>query len=177
MSRRHHYRRRAAQPSELDMTTFLNLMVVLVPFLLITAVFSRITIVELTLPSATGGAAETEPTFRVEVIVRDAGLEISNTKTVIAAIPKVDGEYDLATLSEMVMALKQEHPDSNDASVLLEPEIEYDHLIQVMDVVRSVILPATVDEREEAEEATEEEGEPQPIQVALFTNISIGDAP
>ena len=36
------------------MTTFLNLMVVLVPFLLITAVFSRITIVELSLPTAAG---------------------------------------------------------------------------------------------------------------------------
>jgi hypothetical protein len=34
------------------MTTFLNLMVVLIPFLLISAVFSRITIVELSLPSA-----------------------------------------------------------------------------------------------------------------------------
>ena len=45
MARQHHYRRRSAQPTELDMTTFLNLMVVLVPFLLITAVFSRITIV------------------------------------------------------------------------------------------------------------------------------------
>ena len=33
------------------MTTFLNLMVVLVPFLLITAVFSRITILELNLNS------------------------------------------------------------------------------------------------------------------------------
>ena len=37
MSRRHHYRRRSKDPAELDMTTFLNLMVVLVPFLLIAA--------------------------------------------------------------------------------------------------------------------------------------------
>ena len=56
MARRHHYRRRTGDPPELDMTTFLNLMVVLVPFLLITAVFSRITIVELSLPSAAEGA-------------------------------------------------------------------------------------------------------------------------
>ena len=59
--RRHHYRRspHAARPPELDMTTFLNLMVVLVPFLLITAVFSRITIVELDMPcrARAGGAA------------------------------------------------------------------------------------------------------------------------
>jgi len=55
MARAHHYRRRQKEEApELDMTTFLNLMVVLVPFLLITAVFSRITIVELDLPSATG---------------------------------------------------------------------------------------------------------------------------
>ena len=35
MARQHHYRRRSAQPSELEMTTFINLMVVLVQFLLI----------------------------------------------------------------------------------------------------------------------------------------------
>jgi biopolymer transport protein ExbD len=170
MARQHHYRRRTRQQaSDLDMTTFLNLMVVLVPFLLITAVFSRITIVELNLPSATGGAAATDPTFRIEVIVRELGLEISNGTSVIAAIPKVDDEYDLGTLSEMVMALKQENPDSNDASVLLEPDIEYDHLIQVMDVVRSAALPA---------EEEPETGEPvQLTRIALFTDISIGDAP
>jgi biopolymer transport protein ExbD len=56
MARKHHYRRRHKEPAELDMTTFLNLMVVLVPFLLITAVFSRITIVELSLPSSSSAA-------------------------------------------------------------------------------------------------------------------------
>ena len=163
MARRHHYRRPPSHPSELDMTTFLNLMVVLVPFLLITAVFSRITIVELSLPSASGGSAAVEPSFRIEVIVRETGLEISNGRTVIAAIPKVEDKYDLATLGDLVMSLKRDHPDADAASVLLEPHIEYDHLIQVMDVVRSAELPGKGDE----------EG----IRVALFTDISIGDAP
>jgi biopolymer transport protein ExbD len=85
------------------MTTFLNLMVVLVPFLLITAVFSRITIVELSLPSSTSGAPPSPPSFRVEVIVREQGLEITNGESVIAAIPNVDDEYDMATLSEYLM--------------------------------------------------------------------------
>ena len=57
--KRHHYKRRVGATYEIDVTTFLNLMVVLVPFLLITAVFSRLTIVELNLPSAAGGAATT----------------------------------------------------------------------------------------------------------------------
>ena len=46
MARRHHYKRRDRNEShEIDVTTFLNLMVVLVPFLLITAVFSRLRLV------------------------------------------------------------------------------------------------------------------------------------
>ena len=155
------------------MTTFLNLMVVLVPFLLITAVFSRITIVELTLPTAAGSAAQVEPGFRVEVIVRETGIELSNAKDIIASVPKVDGEYDLATVSEMMMALKQDHPDSTDASVLLEPDIEYDHLIRVMDVVRSAVLPA----EEVGADAIALAGTGQTVRVALFTDISIGDAP
>ena len=161
--RRHHYRRRVQETTELDMTTFLNLMVVLVPFLLITAVFSRITVVELSLPTTAGGPAAAEPTLRVEVIVRDAGLVLAESDTILARIPKVDDAYDLGTLSEAVVELKRQYPDHDAASVLLEPAIEYDHLIQVMDVVRSAELPL--------------DGESEPQRVALFTDISIGDAP
>ena len=176
MKRHHHYRRRAAQPTELDMTTFMNLMVVLVPFLLITAVFSRITIVELTLPSASGSASADEPRFRLEVIVRESGLELTNGKSTIAAIPKVEDEYDLATLTQMVTSLKRDHPDQSDASVLLEPEIEYDHLIQVMDAVRSTPLAMLDPQAAERAAAVTPEAAPIP-RAALFTNISIGDAP
>ena len=145
------------------MTTFLNLMVVLIPFLLITAVFSRITIVELSLPNSAGGAAPIEPTFRMEVVVREDGLELTDGKAVIATMPKVGDEYDLETLSKHALVLKRQHPDFDAASVLLEPQIEYDHLIQVMDAVRSTALPG------------ETEGEM--TRVTLFTDISIGDAP
>jgi biopolymer transport protein ExbD len=164
MARRHHYRRRAKQPTELDVTTFLNLMVVLVPFLLITAVFSRITIVELTLPSEAGGSTQEAPSFRVEVIVRDQGLEISNGSAVIAAIPNVEDGYDLPTLSDHMVELKRSYSEINSASVLLEPAIPYDFLIQVMDVVRSVEMPGMG-----------EQG--APARVALFPDISIGEAP
>jgi biopolymer transport protein ExbD len=163
MARRHHYSRRTKQPLELDVTTFLNLMVVLVPFLLITAVFSRIAIVELSLPSAAGGPVQDPPAFRVEVIVRGEALEISNGTSVIAAIPNVDGDYDLPTLSEHMVALKRQYSDVESASVLLEPHIPYDYLVQVMDVVRSVEVSPI--------------GDGETARAALFTQIAIGEAP
>ena len=184
MPRAHHYRRREQQTSELDMTTFMNLMVVLVPFLLITAVFSRITIVELTLPSASCGSSEEPPAFRVEVIVREDGLEISNGTAIIAAIPKVDEEYDFETLSQYMMSLQRDYSDLESASVLLEKDIPYDYLIQTMDVVRSAEVPAESAQMSEvaeiegvlvAENSDEERADF--IRVALFPNISIGEAP
>jgi biopolymer transport protein ExbD len=162
VARRHHYRRQDNKPHDIEITTFLNLMVVLVPFLLITAVFSRITIVELNLPSESGGAASNGPTFRVEVIVRENQVQISNGSAVIAAIPNVEGEYDLAALSDHMVALKREYTDIESASVLLEPQVPYDYLIRVMDVVRSVPVPDDLGEVQYA---------------ALFPDISVGEAP
>ena len=161
--KRHHYKRRVSTTYEIDVTTFLNLMVVLVPFLLITAVFSRLTIVELNLPSAAGGPTNNQDNFRVEVIVREAGMEISNGSAIIASIPKKDEEYDLESLSELIVELKREYPNQEEASVLMEPRIPYDYLIQVMDVVRSIEVPTDVENEFEL--------------YALFSDISVGDAP
>ena len=161
--KRHHYKRRVGATYEIDVTTFLNLMVVLVPFLLITAVFSRLTIVELDLPSASSTQSNDADTFRVEVIVREAGVEISNGTATIASIPKKDEEYDLESLSDLMVELKREYPDHDSASVLMESFIPYDYLIQVMDIVRSVEVPTDV------------EGEVELY--ALFSDISVGDAP
>ena len=168
MARRHHYKRRTKGGAhEIDVTTFLNLMVVLVPFLLITAVFSRLTIVELNLPSTSGGPSSNTDTFRVEVVVRETGIEITNGSATIASIPKKDDEYDFQTLSDFMIELKREYPDHESASVLMEAQIPYDYLIQVMDIVRSVEVPVE----------NPVEGEPEYQLYALFTEISVGDAP
>ncbi len=165
MARRHHYRRRVNETYEIDVTTFLNLMVVLVPFLLITAVFSRLTIVELNLPSTADGQNTAQEGFNLEVIVREDLIELTNGKVVIASIPnQEDGEFDLETLSDYIVELKQEYPEQEAASVLMEAQIPYDYLIQVMDIVRSIEVPSEVDE--ESFEL-----------VALFSEISVGDAP
>ena len=94
----------------------------------------------------------------------------------IAAIPRLEDGYDLARLSEYVLSLKRDHPESENASVLLEPDIQYDHLIQVMDAVRSTSLAMVDPDAAEKVMAESPEGTSMP-RVALFPNISIGDAP
>jgi biopolymer transport protein ExbD len=90
-------------------------------------------------------------------------MEISNGSATIASIPKKDEEYDLESLSELVVELKREYPEHEEASVLMESHIPYDYLIQVMDVVRSVEVPTGIEDQVEL--------------YALFSEISVGDAP
>jgi hypothetical protein len=103
------------------------------------------------------------------VIVRESGFELTNGESLIAALPKVNGEYDWATLTQLAQQLKSEHPDVDDASVLLERTVKYDYLIQVMDAIRSVELP--VDGESAADSAV------APKRTELFTNIAVGEAP
>ncbi len=163
MSRRSQFMKRRAETPPLDVTTFLNLMVVLIPFLLISAVFSRVTILELSVPTTSAQAAKQTPNFAIEVIVREKGLEIANGQSVEAAIPKKDGEYDMQMLFEVMTRLKAMYPAKEDATVLMEPDIEYDYLIRIMDAVRGAEV--------------REEGSEEVQKIVLFPNISIGDAP
>lgn len=163
MVKKHRYRKKDEQ-HELDVTTFLNLMVVLIPFLLATAVFSKITIQELNLPTqASGGATPDKPLVTIEVMVRKKGLEIGDGKSITTTIPMKDGKYDLARLSEELHDLKARHQEKEDVTVLLEPDIEYTDMISVMDAVkvRQYVPPGMTDEQ----------------MVVLFPAISIGDTP
>jgi biopolymer transport protein ExbD len=146
----------------MDITTFLNLMVVLVPFLLITAVFSRITIMELDIPSGAAGPVD-KPKITVEVIIREDRLELGNGRGVIARMPNVNGEYDLTKLSGYLQKIKGNYPDKTDATILIEPDIEYDYMVKIMDAVRSAEIT--------------QGGTDQMQKVALFPDMSLGEAP
>jgi biopolymer transport protein ExbD len=162
-------RRRSNTPEagELELTTFLNVLVVLISFLLVTAVFSRLSIQELKLPAAAaGGAAPAKPLITIEVIVRKNKLEIGDGRRVVASMPKSGDQYDLARLSQYLQNLKGQHSDKTDATLLVEPDISYDDMVRVMDVVKIARV-----------KHTGQDGKDQMQLVALFPDVSIGDAP
>ncbi len=157
-------RRRGEADGELQITAFMNLMVILVPFLLITAVFSRLTILELNLPaSSTEVVDPLEQKFQLEIIVRKDKIEVADrNQGLLGVYPNLPGgEYDYAALSAKLRELKTRYPKKTDASILLEQDVAYDTLVQVMDYVR---LSQSLD------------GE-LVVRKDLFPDISIGDAP
>ena len=151
------------EPAELNITSFMNLMVILVPFLLITAVFSRMAILELNLPTSDSGEALEEPEFALEVIVRDTEIQVGDRNAgVFTIIPRdKDGDDEYKVLTEKLKDVKANFPDQLGVTLLLEPQVDYEVVVKVMDAVRSYRI--------------EEPGEFS--RAELFPEISIGDAP
>ena len=156
-------RRRNADTADLNITAFMNLMVILVPFLLITAVFSRLAILELNLPgSSTEPVDPEDQTFQLEITVRKDQIEVGDrNQGALGVYPNSDDGYDFAALSEKLSDIKKSYPEKTDAAILLEADISYDTLVQVMDRVR---VEVTVEDEDI-------------LRSELFPEISIGDAP
>ncbi len=172
------FRKGPQQPPDLDVTTFLNLMVVLIPFLLATAVFSQVTIQELNLPqAAAGGETPDKPLVTIEVMVRENSLQIGNGKAITVTLPKQDDKYDLAQLSLQLRELKKRYPEKEDINVLMEPDIEYKDVIAVMDAVKVWRAPKPTED--ELAQAGADPAAPAAVaeDFILFPEVSIGDAP
>ncbi len=164
MSVRKRVRRAHRKTPELDVTAFLNLMVVLVPFLLLSAAFSQFSILELNLPpdSKSQASKDQKKVRNFEVIVRQDRLVVSDSiGGVLKVIKKINGKHDFPALSRILVKLKTRFPEKKNISILLESKIEYELLVKAMDTVREVKVV------EVTSVVTKE----------LFPLIAIGDAP
>ena len=155
----------------MNITAFMNLMVVLVPFLLMTAVFSQVSILNINLPTGVSEeiASEEEPPKALEVIIRASKFDVLERNSgLLKSIPNTEDGYDYIGLNSFLQQVKT-HPEFNTdtgITLLMEMETEYDALVQTMDAVRLIQR----DEKDLDEKGNQVHGE-------LFPNISMGDAP
>ena len=171
------HRRKLTQDADLDITSFMNLMIILVPVLLMTMVFSRITVIDLTLPDAGPGDAADSENQALEVVIFDDFIDVNYPAgTRVQRIEKVeipaeepgeaasiDYNYPLLslTLQEIKRQLKEKGIEKREVLLLSQPDTNYQTLISTMDTVRSyktVLITDVVD-------------------AELFPLISLGDAP
>lgn len=140
-SRKH----RLASDSELQIITFLNLMVILIPFLLMTTVFAKMAVIELTPPATSSEQPEQPPPvkkdeaagFRLTIALLDDEITVLNGETTLGVYKKnADGTYDLTGLPPLLSQLKRQNPRENDAVILSRPNIPYMTVVEIIDAVR-----------------------------------------
>lgn len=157
MRRRH---RRLQGNPELDITAFLNLMIVLVPVLLLGMVFSQIRMIELNFPGMAPGEVPPAQEFRLVVTLLEDGIEVADTdRGQIRSLPLKAGEQDFNGLREVLVLIKQRVPDKTDVILEVAATVDYQTLVATMDTLRSyeAVVAASV------------------VQAELFPDVSLAD--
>jgi biopolymer transport protein ExbD len=160
-------RRLKKTQAHLEITAFINLIVVLVPFLLSVAVFTHLSVIDLSLPAQSNDQVQKldpDKPLKLEVIIRARYVEVNDKhggRIIDPPIPNLASGPDTKTLAAAMQAIKLKFPQHDDASVLAESEVPYDALVQVMDAVRAghQVQGARV------------------VSTDYFPQISVGDAP
>ena len=160
-------RRLRKTPAHLEITAFINLIVVLVPFLLSVAVFTNLSVIDLALPAQSNEQIQKlDPNkpLKLEVIVRSRWVEVNDKhggRLIDPPIPNLATGPDVRTLSAAIQMIKQKYPQHDDASLLAENDIPYESIVHVMDALR----------------AGYQVQDKKIVVTDYFPNISVGDAP
>lgn len=125
---------------DVNIVPFIDLMSVLVIFLLITAVWTQVSMIQIG-SSIYGKKTEdvsAEPPPRAEIPFR---LDVTTTGYLIVVgrdsmtIPKTNNEYNVARLREELQKIKETYPEKNDAVITMNDELAYVNLIDGMDAL------------------------------------------
>jgi biopolymer transport protein ExbD len=149
-------RARRKRATELNIVSMIDILTVLVFFLLVNAL--GVSILGVNLPSSDATPPQVQPKD-LKVIVRQDGLTVADAGGAVKQFPSASGVYDLPGLAALLSQIKDREPDEDKITLLLEPGVTYDTLVQVMDTVR--VQP----------------GVPGHPQRDLFPQIGMGDAP
>lgn len=153
--------------ADLDITPFMNLMIVLVPVLLLSMVFTRITVIDIQLPASAGTGSEQISQKQVEVVIKETSILINFPEGLLlrAIANKDDGTPDYENVSLVLQALKRElqlkNADRKKVNLLVSESIPYHKVISTMDAVRSYSAVVVTDV----------------VDAELFPDIAFGDAP
>jgi biopolymer transport protein ExbD len=139
MSRRRKSYRRLVE-AELVTLPFMSLFVVLIPMLLISAVFLHISVVDLSFPGDAQAAPPAEPPLALTVSIRDQAFVIEAEGEVRQVVSRESGD-PLGALTTGLAAIASNRPDQRSVTIVSLPETRYEDIIAVMDAAREAGLP------------------------------------
>jgi biopolymer transport protein ExbD len=135
---------RKLQEDDLNITAVMNIFLILIPFLLLTAVFVKIAVLEFSLPSADSPTSEPAAEKKAVVTIlaiHDTGFELKTQGMKFPLIVKKDENFDFQTLVERLQEVRQLHQDTEDIIIAPQASIKYETIIKVMDRCRENGFP------------------------------------
>ncbi len=131
---------------EVNLVPFIDLMSVLITFLLITAVWTQVSMMQIgtsvfgkkTDDQLVTLTPEIDKVLKLDIRADGYLLTVGLEKIVI---PKKGQDYDLAALEEKLIQAKQKFPAKQDAMIAMDESLSYELLISGMDIILKTGFP------------------------------------
>jgi len=130
-----------AGETDVNLTAVMNIFLILIPFLLLTATFMRIAVLELSLPSLDHRDGQTATQSRQSVVlnrlqIRPDGFALISPNLNFPELTKENNDYNWQGLTQQLARIKEKYPETKDIIIAPDDAIRYETIITVMDRCR-----------------------------------------
>ena len=138
---------RGKQNDNLEMTPIMNLFLILVPFLLFTASFVNIAILELSLPqvnkprSVSQNQDKQKKSILSTLEIKENGFALKSPTFNFSFVEKKNSDYDFSGLLAQLKQVKEKFPQAQDMVIAPADVVKYETVINVMDRLRENGFP------------------------------------
>ncbi len=131
---------------DINIIPVMNIFLLLIPFLLLTAAFVQLAIVELSLPTLNKNRTQQvqqKPKNLVLILlsVKEKGFQLKSPGFKFQPVDKINDKYNYTQIVEQLKQIKNKHPQAEDIIISPEARVKYDIIIKVMDRCRETGFP------------------------------------
>ena len=147
-------KRRSEEDTDINMVPIMNMFLVLIPFLLMSASFFQLRVINTSVPVLANSAASENETPETNIKIT-AVLEVKKTGVDLSAISdevspeelnkmgsyfklERDGRYPIEQMVLSLKTIKDKFPKSDTLILIPEETVKYDTIILVMDATRHI---------------------------------------
>lgn len=145
---------------EINIMPLMNIIMLLIPFLIMSTEFIKIGVINVAAPKIGGSSSSSEPKKKNEkpplnltVSVTEKGFTILTrgkkipegcdlkgeaTEAKLPTVKKIGDKYNLPVLKQCLLKIKEVFPDERRVIIMAEPEIRYAVIVEVMDNSREI---------------------------------------
>lgn len=133
---------------DLDLAPMLALMVTLIPIMLLSTVFVKVTLIETPLPQIVQKAIEEDLNKKEKQVSLSLNMDsqsgfklntfIDGKLSATQRLPKINGRWDLEGLYKAAYKVKVQHPKIFGIDLNPQSEVSYEDIVKVIDELRNI---------------------------------------
>ncbi len=127
----------------LELMPLMNVLVALLPMLLLSAVFVKVTVIDLDAPPAAEAPAPAadKPSLALAVTIKDDYYVVEGQQIAKRVIQRAAADAGVQLAGALADVVVQ-HPENQEIMIISQPHTKYEDIIAVMDISREAGLPS-----------------------------------